>query len=135
MLKTNKTSFIFFLSKLPWLPWHVFLGRGNGKTWQFFYLVKEEIVIQVQGFNLNEQHVIDKSHRRKCTLKLCNYKLKASIQCERTVSTSATKITFSPIQPYKHTELHVLIQSKHVFNVAFNFTTFELYKTNQVVKK
>ena len=138
MLKTNKTSFIFFLSKFPWLPWHVFLGRGNGKTWQFFYVVKEEIVSQVQDFNLNEQDVIDKSHTRKCTLKLWNYKLRHQFKCERTVnsvSTSSTKITFSSIRPYKHTELHVLMQSKHVFNVAFNFTTFEQYKTNQVVKK
>lgn len=46
----------------------------------FFNVVKEEIVSQVQGFNLNEQDVIDKSHTRKCTLKLWNYKLKASIQ-------------------------------------------------------
>lgn len=34
-----------------------------------------------------------------------------------------------------HGIVHVLMQSKHVFNVAFNFTTFEQYKTNQVGKK
>lgn len=82
--------------------------------------------------------MIDKSQSRKCTLKLWNYKLRHQFKCERTVnsvSTSPTKITFSSIQPYKHTELHVLMQSKHVFNAAFNFTTFEQYKTNQVVKK
>lgn len=45
-----------------------------------FYVVNVEIVSQVQGFNLNEQDVIVKIHARKCTLKLWNYKLKASIQ-------------------------------------------------------
>lgn len=121
------------LTSLACFPW-----SWKWKNLTIFYVVKEEIVSQVQGFNLNEQDMIDKSQSRKCTLTLWNYKLRRQFKCERTVnsvSTSSTKITFSSIQPYKHTELHVLMQSKHVFNAAFNFTTFEQYKTNQVVKK